>query len=166
MKEQASKLYGYNSWANDTMFAHLKTLPSDLMREPIQSVFPTVMDALVHVCRVDNVWMHALLGDSMEVTMSSIERLMTEVREKTLQEMQGLYHDVAENYRMFIRENDMEGVREFPHPKYGVLKASNTEIVQHVVNHGTYHRGNVTAMLRQMGHAGAATDLVFYLFEA
>ncbi|MEH7531611.1 DinB family protein, partial [Priestia megaterium] len=32
-------------------------------------------------------------------------------------------------------------------------------------NHGTYHRGNITAMLRQLGHPGVMTDYVLYLYE-
>jgi uncharacterized damage-inducible protein DinB len=51
------------------------------------------------------------------------------------------------------------------HPQYGRLDTSISEIVQHVVNHGTYHRGNLTAMLRQQGHPGIATDYLFYLLE-
>ncbi len=38
-------------------------------------------------------------------------------------------------------------------------------ILNHVVNHGTYHRGNVTAMLRQQGYAGVATDYLFFLMD-
>jgi uncharacterized damage-inducible protein DinB len=37
--------------------------------------------------------------------------------------------------------------------------------MQHVVNHGTYHRGNITAMLRQLGSKGISTDFIFYLYE-
>lgn len=53
----------------------------------------------------------------------------------------------------------------FEHPKYGSLNTRFSEILQHVVNHGTYHRGNVTAMLRQQGYAGFPTDYLFYLLN-
>ena len=38
------------------------------------------------------------------------------------------------------------------------------EMLQHVVNHGTYHRGQVTTMLRQVGAAPpkSAELIVFY----
>jgi uncharacterized damage-inducible protein DinB len=35
-------------------------------------------------------------------------------------------------------------------------------LVRHVVNHSSYHRGQVTTMLRQLGFAAPATDLVLY----
>ncbi|MEK3724277.1 DinB family protein [Paenibacillus sp. FSL H8-0034] len=44
------------------------------------------------------------------------------------------------------------------------LNVPLVELVQHVVNHGTYHRGNITAMLRQLGHKGVPTDYIFYLY--
>ena len=37
-------------------------------------------------------------------------------------------------------------------------------MILHVVNHGTYHRGNITAMLRQMGYASVPTDYGIYLY--
>ena len=36
------------------------------------------------------------------------------------------------------------------------------QIVLHVVNHGTLHRGQVMAMLRQLGHVPPGTDYLFY----
>lgn len=44
------------------------------------------------------------------------------------------------------------------------MNTSAAELVPHVVNHGTYHRGNITAMLRQMGYASTSTDYGLYLF--
>jgi uncharacterized damage-inducible protein DinB len=39
--------------------------------------------------------------------------------------------------------------------------------MQHVVNHGTYHRGQVTTMLRQLGATPVSTDMSrFYLDRA
>jgi len=36
------------------------------------------------------------------------------------------------------------------------------QLVQHVVNHGSYHRGAVVHMLRQLGAKPVSTDLLFY----
>jgi uncharacterized damage-inducible protein DinB len=165
LKEQCLKLHAYHTWANDTLFAHLKKLPPEIWRQPLQSVFPSLFDALVHVYKFDNVWLHAMSGDGMEETMSAIGRRMEGIQSKSLEEMTVLYGEIAERYRTYIREHDMELWKKFPHPELGVLEAKDSDILQHVVNHGTYHRGNVTAMLRQLGHTGVATDYIFYLYE-
>ncbi len=45
-------------------------------------------------------------------------------------------------------------------------KAAFSQMVQHVVNHGTYHRGQVTTMLRQLGVAPAKSlDLITFYRE-
>lgn len=44
------------------------------------------------------------------------------------------------------------------------MKTTVSELLPHVVNHGTYHRGNITAMVRQAGYASAPTDYGLYLF--
>ena len=45
-------------------------------------------------------------------------------------------------------------------------KSSFWQMLQHVVNHGSYHRGQVTTMLRQLGAAPAkSTDLITFYRE-
>ncbi len=39
------------------------------------------------------------------------------------------------------------------------------KLLQHVVNHGTYHRGQVTTLLRQVGAETISLDLVFFYRE-
>ncbi|MBE3554365.1 MAG: hypothetical protein IMW85_05085 [Thermicanus sp.] len=39
------------------------------------------------------------------------------------------------------------------------------EIIHHIVNHGTYHRGNIAAMVRQLGQTGVSTDYIDDLRE-
>lgn len=45
-----------------------------------------------------------------------------------------------------------------------LMKTSVSELMPHVVNHGTYHRGNITVMLRQIGYASITTDYGLYLY--
>jgi uncharacterized damage-inducible protein DinB len=45
----------------------------------------------------------------------------------------------------------------------GAASLTRADIVLHVVNHGTYHRGNVAAMMYQLGVAPPTTDLPVYL---
>lgn len=78
--------------------------------------------------------------------------------------MEMMFSDVAQQYKAFIDEQkDIDGVIVIDNPYAGRLETSIPSMIQHVVNQGTYHRGNVTAMLRQIGHATTMTDFVLYL---
>ncbi|MFD0085159.1 DinB family protein, partial [Priestia megaterium] len=79
-------------------------------------------------------------------------------------EMRQLFAGVTEQFRDLLRRTpDPDKAMTIHHPKYGSLDTRFSDILQHVVNHGTYHRGNVTAMLRQQGYSGVPTDYMFYL---
>lgn len=165
MNHKALQLYEYHVWANDRIINHLKGLPQETYRTVIQSIFSSLAEALIHIYRVDNTWLGAMSGYTYEQMMAQAKQIMEETEEISLEGIQTLYHQVAERYRTFFADKDMDELKEYPHPKYGTLKASYADIVQHLVNHGTYHRGNITAMLRQQGHPGIPTDYAFYLYE-
>lgn len=162
--EEALRLYGYHVWANGRIFRRLEELPQDIARREIQSVFPSVFDALVHICRIDTVWFLAMQRRFDEIIPAS-RRILEETRSMDLRQLEEKFRELADQYKAFLNDTDAEAVSAYPHPQFGTLHARYIDIVRHVVNHGTYHRGNITAMLRQPGHPGVPTDYVFYLQE-
>ncbi|MEJ8545794.1 DinB family protein [Brevibacillus borstelensis] len=166
MKHPAAQLYEYHVWANERIFQHLKELPQEAYRQEIQSVFPSVFSALVHIYTVDHVWLYAMASESFEKIREAVGRIPEETEGKSVEELEQLFRAVSDKYRQFLDSlPDLNAVNAYRHPQYGTLEARHSDILQHVVNHGTYHRGNIAAMLRQQGYPGAPTDYVFYLYE-
>jgi uncharacterized damage-inducible protein DinB len=76
-----------------------------------------------------------------------------------------MFHDLTENYKDFLnKQEDMDKMLVLDTPWAGRRETSLSEMVLHIVTHGSYHRGNITAMLRQMGHASVTTDLTSYWY--
>ncbi|TCS95872.1 DinB family protein [Hazenella coriacea] len=74
-----------------------------------------------------------------------------------------LYDELSREYYSFLKQQDFEQTIDLELPQYGRNEVALSDIIYQVVNHGTYHRGNVTAMLRQQGEKGAPTDYVIFL---
>jgi uncharacterized damage-inducible protein DinB len=163
MKETLRQ-YDYHGWANDRMFRRLQELPPETVHQPLTSVFASVHEVLVHMYRVDTVWYYAMSGRAAEI-MPRVQQIVEETRGLNAADMHSLFRDLFEEVRGFLARQEADSVLSYSHPQYGTLHATYADIVRHIVNHGTYHRGNVTAMLRQLGHAGVPTDYVFYLYE-
>lgn len=166
MSSQTLKNYEYHVWANKRVFARLEELPEEVLLQEMSNVFPTIHAGLMHIYRVDTIWLSGMKGNSYE----QIKELLFNVEEKTkgksLKQLEAVFSELAEAYKTFLNsDTDWQAMKDFPHPSYGVLHASIEELIQHVVNHGTYHRGNITSMLRQLGHAGVSSDYVFYLYD-
>lgn len=160
------KQVDYHAWANIRLFNRLKELPNyeTIINEQIKSVFPSIKDTFAHIYITDQVWLHILHGKSMDEAIQDRESLRTEIENKSLHELEEMFENMAKQYIEFlITIQDVNAVFVIENPYVGKLETSILELVQHVVNHGTYHRGNITAMIRQLGHSSTMTDFVLYL---
>ncbi|MDR8391390.1 DinB family protein [Aliifodinibius sp. S!AR15-10] len=166
MENRTRQQYNYHNWANKRIFNHLKELPGRVYDREIKSVFSSVEEVVVHIYRTDGMWLSVMSGDPFEETMTVINKLKENVAGQDLEGMEKLYSEMSRKYDEFFEgQDDLDTVITIEHPKYGKLDAPISSLVHHVVNHGTYHRGNITAMLRQQGHEGVPTDFIFYLYE-
>src|SRR6478752_7452301 len=137
MSHYSLKLYDYHVWANQKIFDRLKELSKGIYEEEIQSVFPSISKVMAHIYVSDNIWLDFISGEKFDEVYASADQL----------------------------KEDMETALVLETSFAGRLETRLSDLVQHVVNHGTYHRGNITAMLRQLGHPGVMTDYVLYLYE-
>lgn len=156
-------MYNYNTWANATLLNHLQQLPEGTVSTQIKSVFPSIFDTLSHIYIIDHGWYSILTeeyrSDDYEAIKNSVNSLVADTKDNTLQELGNKQQLLASKIRDFIMKHDMEhrGV-------YSGVPMSYADIIRHIVNHGTYHRGNITAMLHQLGHQGIPTDYGLYLY--
>ena len=160
------QIFDYHLWANKLVFTHLKELPGEVCFQEVQSVFPTLYDTIFHMYQVDYVWLRVLKGDSFDSIIQGVTQLQDEKLERSMEKLEQNYLQLSAEYRDFIEGHEnLNWITTIHHPSYGTLKSSYFELLQHVANHGTYHRGNITAILRQLGYKGTQTDYVFYLYE-
>jgi uncharacterized damage-inducible protein DinB len=166
MSQHCHLLYEYHVWANNRVFAHLEQLPEGVFHAEVMSVFPSIAHTLEHLYLFEQLYMSVLAGTPNEEIFPKIPDWTAEAQGKSVGEMRWLFAGVTEQFRDLLqRTSDPNMAMAIEHPKYGRLHTHFSDILQHVVNHGTYHRGNVTAMLRQQGYAGVPTDYLFYLME-
>ncbi|MEY2300755.1 DinB family protein [Bacillus tropicus] len=166
MKEYMLKQVDYHAWANIRLFNRLKELPNydTIFTEQMQSVFPSIKDTFAHIYITDQVWLHILHGKSMNEAIQGREELRKKMENKSLHELEKMFENMANQYKDFLSTiQDVNAAFVIENPYVGKLETSILELVQHVVNHGTYHRGNITAMIRQLGHSSTMMDFVLYL---
>jgi uncharacterized damage-inducible protein DinB len=154
-------LYAYNLWANRrTTMAARQLDPHDLSR-PLGASHSSVRGTLVHILWAEWIWLRRWLGESpklifapedfadvpaIEVYWQGIERERQEfIAQLTSQRMKEL-----------IAYENMQGER---------WEYSLAHMMQHVVNHSSYHRGQVVVLLRQLGHKVESTDFLVYFDE-
>jgi uncharacterized damage-inducible protein DinB len=92
-------------------------------------------------------------------------KLKVETDTKSIEEMVLMFHELYDRCRVLLNnQEDLDKVVVLDTPWAGRRETSLSEMVMHIVTHGSYHRGNITAMLRQMGHASVTTDLTSFWY--
>lgn len=156
------KMYDYHAWANRTLLSRLKELSNEVYHREIQSVFPSISHVISHMYLVDQLWFHIMSGMDMPEALA-VEKDNGEG--KDIDEMDRLFQYLSDKYKAFLgQQENLDELRLLNIPWEGKRETSLSEMVMHIVTHGTYHRGNVTAMLRQMGYPSVTTDLTVHWY--
>lgn len=165
MTQSAERMYDFHVWANQTLINRLKELPPEVFRQEIQSVFPTVAKVIAHIYLTDRAWLDILAGRSMQAAMEASRQITEATESKSLAELEAMYAELSLRFKAFLKDQpDLEKKITLDNPYAGVRETSLDEMVIQVVNHATYHRGNVTAMLRQMGYASVMTEYALFWY--
>ncbi|HET7578750.1 MAG TPA: DinB family protein [Bacillales bacterium] len=166
MKHHALQLYDYHVWANKKFFERIKELPQGIYEQEIQSVFPSIAETLAHMYVTDIIWLGVIREDSMDGIFASLNEAKERAEGKSIEEMEAMFAELSDRYKTFLNnQEDLDKPMVPEHPTFGRLETQLSELIQHIVNHGTYHRGNITAMIRQLGHSSVPNDYVFYLYD-
>ena len=164
MTHPALIMYKYHVWANGVIIDRLKELPKEIYHKEIQSGFSSVSKVLSHIYLTDYAWFDIISGKSMNEAMATTNQLREQVEMKSIEEMKKIFIDLYERNKALLSTEDMEKVMVVDNPYAGSLETTISESVLHVVTHGSYHRGNIATMLRQMGHTSVMQDFGLYLY--
>ena len=154
-------LFTYNDWDNKRALQGASTLTQDQFTKPLGNSFSSVRDTLVHMYGAENVWLQRFKGFSPPGFPDPAQ--FTDIA--SLESKWNLQGADLLNFISSLTQEDIDRVVEYKTMKFGVYSNPLWQSLQHVVNHGTYHRGQITTMLRQLGAQPLATDLMHFYRE-
>ena len=155
-KSDAVRLFDYTVWANHKLMRVAATLAVDDYKRDLRSSHGGVRGTLVHTMGAEWVWLERWKGlsptrlfDEGEfpdiVTLSERWSVIEQHRASWLESLK------PDAMQESLRYRNLQG-QEFETPLW--------QMVQHVANHSTYHRGQVVTMLRQLGAKAVSTDMI------
>jgi uncharacterized damage-inducible protein DinB len=161
--EEARTLVHYHYWARDRLLDAVAALTHEQYTQRIESSFPSIRDTLRHLWAAETAWTARWEGDAPTGLADGSEL-------KDLPALRDAWSAVERRLRAVLVRLGEQGVA-------GTLEYRGFDgkpriepfamMLQHVVNHGSYHRGQITMMLRQMGMPPAKQmDLIAFYREA
>ena len=159
--DDLASLYAFNVWANARVVEALRTVPEHDYEKEQGGGWPSLRATFAHIAGATDAWAERFAGrDVMRLpTPEELPTLDDAVR--VLLAAQGKHAALLPNYdaARLAAPFSWKNLK-------GELKVANFGVVvRHVVNHQTYHRGQISSMLRRLGHAPKATDMVVWGIE-
>ena len=151
-------LYSFNRWANERMRAAVARLAPDQFTQDMKSSFPSVRDTMLHIMASEWVWLTRWLGSSPASVPEDWNAFQFE---DICQEWAAI--EVAQKgFLEGLDDDGLDRVVRYRNFKGEDHASALWQLMRHMVNHSTYHRGQITTMLRQLGQDAVSTDLVVY----
>lgn len=160
MKKMLVQYAAYNLWANGRLIETINNLTDEQIDREIISSFTSIKKTVLHLWDVENIWWQRMKLLEVQVWQSdnytgSLMELNNNLlaQSKQWKEWIDLATEAALEHEFIYRNSKKD---QFKQPVY--------EMLLHLFNHQTYHRGQLVTMLRQVGVTTIPnTDLISFL---
>jgi len=152
------ELFAYNAWANRTIFDAAAKLSDEQYFRDLKSSYGGVHSTLAHIVWAEHLWLNRwLIRPNPAVPQGADLRTLDEVRARweavdaersTL--LAGMDDTVLDETRAVKPSSGGEYVHTF------------RQMFRHLINHSSYHRGQIVTFLRQLGATPPSTDLILF----
>jgi uncharacterized damage-inducible protein DinB len=161
MLDDLRTLFDYNRWANLRLLDAAEPLSDEELGKILGGSFPNLAATLVHLLGAEWVWLRRWLGESP----STFPEAATLKSVKAVRSRWDALWAEQQRFLAALDETDMQRPVAYRGFDGKAFELPLHELMRHVVNHGTYHRGQLASQLRQLGHTPPATDLVRFYRE-
>lgn len=161
MFDHLQTLTDYHYWARDRLLDAVYPLAPEQFTRHMGNSFPSIRDTLVHLYGADVIWCARWQGESPQAMPDAAAF-------PDLAAIGGAWTGVEQRVRGVLAALGPEGIlRPIEYQRSGLWQAQPFwQTLQHLVNHGSMHRGQVITMLRQIGAAPPASlDLISFYRE-
>jgi len=147
MKELLLAFATYNHWAHKRITDAILAMDEHLHQQIVQNSFPNLYATVLHMWDAESAWWQRVKGhESIVVPSKSFNPTMKEA-------VNGLLSQSAQ-WREWLAELDEAPLHQpitYRNLKGDPFSQPLYEILHHVFNHGTYHRGQLVSIMRELG---------------
>lgn len=158
----------YNAWANRQLVDWLRTKSGEKMEAEVPSSFPTIKKTLLHIYKTQLFFLDVIKKQQR----SYDEDAVSFYEDDPVMHVPQLFDSIVEQsdeLAFFLQNLKEDGFLEkvITTTPWFASEQPRYELIQHCINHSTYHRGQIVTIGRNLGITDAPmTDFNFYLLRA
>jgi uncharacterized damage-inducible protein DinB len=149
----------FMKWADETMLAALSQAPPDQVGQDRGSSFKSLFETLNHIYRGELIWLIRVQGQP-DAKLSDVD---SPPDLSALGQRWSAVHQGWIDWARGLSQEDWSKPLILRNSQGAESRSPLWQVAMHLVNHGSYHRGQLATMLRQAGIKPPGTDLIgFY----
>ena len=152
-------LYDYSYWANARLFEPLSRLTTEEFVRSVAGSYGSIRNTIVHMMSAEGGWLERSGGPKRGAPLRSEDF-------PTLDSILSYWREQERKVRAFLAalsDADLLRRMEFKVPQVslsGVMALG--DMLHHAALHNIHHRGQVTLLLRELGHVPGNVDILFF----
>jgi uncharacterized damage-inducible protein DinB len=157
--EQIQYLYAYNEWASNKLLDATSGITDEELNATETASWGKLITVFAHVAGAQVVWLHRWTEGQNPRPFVDVQGMDTMV------EVRGLFersHKDLRDYIAALSEEQVNASIPYKDSEGNLNERSLWMMMTHVVNHGTYHRGEIAAALTAMGHSPGNLDMTVF----
>ncbi len=167
-KEDIQLLFEYDRWANNKVIQAVSTLSDEQFIRDLRGSFSSIRDTLVHIIGGEWLWLSywKAPSHSPEVIAELRTQRDAHIHPNRLPDLSSVrlkWVEVEKEQLAFVSGVTDERLKT-KLPARGI-PLELVHLMQHMANHSTYHRGQISLMMRQLNAEPVATDFHVFLAE-
>jgi uncharacterized damage-inducible protein DinB len=147
--------FRYTQWATKRLFEFAAGIPEEQVTRDLANSHGGILKTFQHIYYADRVWLTRMEGKP--------QAFADPEPGPSLADLNAAWWPLLDRFEAWAAAQDPNRVVEYKNLKGDAFAKPVWEILLHVVNHGTYHRGQIAAMLRQLGHVPPSTDFIYFV---
>ena len=159
--QEIRTLHAFNSWASNRIFDAVAGIPDPDVMKDMKASHGSVHGTLLHMVGAEKIWLSRWTG-------KPDARLIAAPDAPTLAAVRRVWEETGFAMAKFLGTMTDAKLREtftMTTAAGAALTHAYGQAIQHVVDHSTYHRGQVVLLLRQLGHTPPGTGLITFYRE-
>lgn len=154
------ELFDYDRWANSRVLAIAFSLSDEQRSRAFPASFVSVHGTLSHILWSEWLWLGRWTPLRSTTDPRTVERF------DPLRRHWSAFEAEQRVYLESLSEADLRRLVSYENPPGATWTYSLRHMLQHVANHSTYHRGQLTTMFRELGATPRPLDFLDYFDEA
>jgi uncharacterized damage-inducible protein DinB len=151
----------YTSWASRRLVSAISSLPAEELSRDFRTADHSILGTLVHIYAADRIWFGRIQGNPPARFLDPEQDMRVDVLRADWPRL----HERWQDWAVQQDDNSLHQKLAYKDLKGNRYETPLWQIVLHVVNHGTHHRGQVSGFLRALGHTPPPLDLIAYYRE-